>query len=387
MKANPLTETFRTYDTNLTRQANGSYVLSNVGGPSTFNRKTASYVNNKGWNRKKPNSWPVSSYDVTWNTIDSLSIGYARAYDTNGVLLQSSDRNFAPSFGLLPFISSVDNDALGKYRQKLTSASGSFKSLVPLAESRELRGLVNTMADSVPTVLHSITDLRHGRIKDAFSRASDLWLAWSFGFSPLMEDAKGLANAIASRIEKPSFVRIHGSSESSSVVDATNPFDEGVGAYTTSSTTIVIKQTCRSTYIGTYDTSVGSGVNYRTAADNFGISIPELVPVAWELIPYSFVIDYFTNIGDVINDTFSVVPRPSSLINSRKNVCSRHKTRRIVPTAGFIVDANITNELTESGSFSRSLLSALPSRTFSFESFGSIGKIKRVINLAAILAK
>jgi hypothetical protein len=33
----------------------------------------------------------------------------------------------------------------------------------------------------------------------------------------------------------------------------------------------------------------------------FGFRWGELVPTAWELIPYSFLVDYFTNIGDVID--------------------------------------------------------------------------------------
>jgi hypothetical protein len=31
-----------------------------------------------------------------------------------------------------------------------------------------------------------------------------------------------------------------------------------------------------------------------------GVSWEDLIPTAWELIPYSFLIDYFTNIGDVL---------------------------------------------------------------------------------------
>lgn len=36
-----------------------------------------------------------------------------------------------------------------------------------------------------------------------------------------------------------------------------------------------------------------------------GLTIQEFVPTVWELIPYSFVVDYFTNIGDVVNYAYS----------------------------------------------------------------------------------
>jgi hypothetical protein len=32
----------------------------------------------------------------------------------------------------------------------------------------------------------------------------------------------------------------------------------------------------------------------------FGFSPEQFLPTAWELVPYSFLIDYFTNIGDII---------------------------------------------------------------------------------------
>jgi hypothetical protein len=39
----------------------------------------------------------------------------------------------------------------------------------------------------------------------------------------------------------------------------------------------------------------------ETLLRTFGISWQDVLPAAWELIPYSFLIDYFTNIGEVIS--------------------------------------------------------------------------------------
>lgn len=39
----------------------------------------------------------------------------------------------------------------------------------------------------------------------------------------------------------------------------------------------------------------------RRVADLSGFRLAEFVPAVWELIPYSFVVDYFTNIGDILN--------------------------------------------------------------------------------------
>jgi hypothetical protein len=39
-------------------------------------------------------------------------------------------------------------------------------------------------------------------------------------------------------------------------------------------------------------------------ADTFGVNAREFIPAAWELMPWSFLIDYFSNIGDILEQTF-----------------------------------------------------------------------------------
>lgn len=39
----------------------------------------------------------------------------------------------------------------------------------------------------------------------------------------------------------------------------------------------------------------------RMSRANWGLTLNEFVPTIWELIPYSFVVDYFTNTGDLIS--------------------------------------------------------------------------------------
>jgi len=37
------------------------------------------------------------------------------------------------------------------------------------------------------------------------------------------------------------------------------------------------------------------------AVENFGLNVSNWVPTIWNLIPFSFVADYFSNIGDVVD--------------------------------------------------------------------------------------
>jgi hypothetical protein len=40
-------------------------------------------------------------------------------------------------------------------------------------------------------------------------------------------------------------------------------------------------------------------------SQTFGLNAREFVPAAWELMPWSFLVDYFTNIGDILEQTFT----------------------------------------------------------------------------------
>jgi hypothetical protein len=58
---------------------------------------------------------------------------------------------------------------------------------------------------------------------------------------------------------------------------------------------------CKSEYEKLHDVSVRTGILYELDhRDVFGLSFKEIPITAWELVPYSFVIDWFVNAGDYI---------------------------------------------------------------------------------------
>jgi hypothetical protein len=86
---------------------------------------------------------------------------------------------------------------------------------------------------------------------------------------------------------------------------------------------------------------------------SFGLTWPDIIPSLWELIPYSFVVDYFTNIGAIISaacfNTASVawVNLGSSLTNSVSQIDQQYSplpspnghqfidSSTLVPSTGF----------------------------------------------------
>lgn len=122
------------------------------------------------------------------------------------------------------------------------------------------------------------------------------WLEASFGWGQLFRDVRS-ANDALGRIRESNYTRVplKGYGENGSSTSSKIGYANG-GIQT----------------VAFIDDIRHVGVIYRGAtkcvpvspslmpARTFGFSLEEFVPTIWELIPYSFLVDYFTNIGNVI---------------------------------------------------------------------------------------
>lgn len=134
------------------------------------------------------------------------------------------------------------------------------------------------------------------RSKRSRSRAlTDTWLEYSFGWTPLLNDirdATDLINKVRSEVEtKP----VSGFGEHSTKVHGI------VGqSYSSSPYFRIHGYTARTAKV-IYKSSVGAERVSQNLVRQVGLDLSNFVPTLWELIPYSFVVDYFSNIGDIIS--------------------------------------------------------------------------------------
>jgi hypothetical protein len=210
-------------------------------------------------------------------------------------------------------IQSAYNDA----RQK----QGAFKGSTFMAELRDtIRGLRNPArgirqglddysraalrnvrktlrSRSLPRTARELELLGSKRSAAVRRALSDTWLEAQYGMIPLAND---IADAYISGIRlsrRAPIVRFHGFGRSQ------YPVSEILATRTEDAIQfnwLVIQSLQYDVYI-TGAVKLDVETPGSSKIEEFGFTVKDFVPAIWEAIPYSFLVDYFSNVGDVVN--------------------------------------------------------------------------------------
>ncbi|DAD51563.1 maturation protein [ssRNA phage Esthiorhiza.3_4] len=169
---------------------------------------------------------------------------------------------------------------------------------------------VGELAETIRMIRRPAQSLRHGidqyvqtarkvaRRTSGLGRSKALtgtWLEYQYGWRPLISDIQQASEALASqgRKIKLEFVKAHGSADSSSFVNGSEVvFGRGVDySFTRKAKTSV-------RYMA--GVSMFSDQPVPTMS-HWGLDGFSFFPTVWNLIPYSFLVDYFSNIGKIID--------------------------------------------------------------------------------------
>lgn len=208
---------------------------------------------------------------------------------------------------VLPAITSlpdVNNQAEGKFYDKLRRAQTSFQGGVFLGEIAQTIHMLRNPALALRKGIDSyLTAIRKGRsragktTKKRNKYLANTWLEYSFGWAPLINDVQDAYKALRHPKRSRPHIIVVADAEVSDVAFG--------GASGNSVADIQTRFGWRQTktvsvrYKGAVLCEQESSHNRELK--NWGLSLQDFAPTVWEVIPYSFLVDYFTNIGQVIN--------------------------------------------------------------------------------------
>lgn len=250
--------------------------------------------------------------------------GYFTAHYSNPSAVGPFDPKQASAIGFLPVtpvfshsgianLDSIgaDNAAKLAFVRKAKGVNRAFQSGVFLGELAEACRMIKNPAYAlrrgIPDYLKALKVRRSGvlgtknrahRSKVLEKILQETWLEYSFGWTPLLKDIDQGAEALAKAVVRPSRPKLQyvsgvGKASYSSSRRFLTASQGPLQLWTTEITTL----SQRTRYYGSIRVMNPSDAPFR----HFGVNLAEFIPTAWELVPWSFFVDYFANIGDMLD--------------------------------------------------------------------------------------
>lgn len=350
----------------------------------------------------------VDSYEPT----SSYSSSRYTYTDKKMYVCSTSKVSPVPGVGFLnsiPSDTSLANEALRKMKNFIAQDSNQFQGLVNIAELSEMRGLIVSAADIALGAVSALRDLRHGRLPRAirtsggrsrtlWGYASDIWLTYSFGVKPLVGSINDLSTSISNyhdRVNgKGSIARYSGSSTKSWVTTGgTGSFGPCPGLSPAAYRERLEHKLQYKYYCG-YKMFIASANGYGVV-DHYGLGLKQLPVVGWELLPFSWIADYFVNVGEYLEDNFTS-PSGSTLFCglNKKYTCSASVGIDYAPVPKPVApyyfreqSFDIEPGQARGFSFERSILSNLPHLSLQVKSVDRVGKnaVNKLLNMVSVL--
>lgn len=309
----------------------------------------------------------MASYGYAFVSIRQKSVTQPGNYDTTqyrGYPIYGFPSTTAP---LAEVITETRNRALRKFHSKVNAVRSSLEGGQSVGEWKQLLGAVTNPLGSLRRFtlghlkyakkrIEGVGKYRGKRfrhekyVEDLTKTVADTYLEYVFGWNPLVSDVAAGMVGLQTRFDQDEIVVVDGRANKDyqgSNTRQTN-FQEQSNVYVCYQD-VVTRSNIKIIYKG----GVKSGAynNTKSWAQTTGLLPERFIPTIWELIPYSFVADYFVNVGDMVN---ALAFRRSWLtwgqVTTRIVHEKKYHEQRIdyKPTPGFLA-STINNGFSASG--------------------------------------
>lgn len=307
---------------------------------------------------------------------------------------------------LAPYSSEVGDEALKKIIKKIQSKRQELNGLAFVGELREaIHGLRHPYLSMREQTLSHLGKLNKRKLavdkmpklkrKEAWRKiVADTWLETVFGMLPLVHDVKDIATALARfQFEEPLVTRLQ--SKAVAFQDEASVVPGGYGDFFYSFYTGRVRQTRSvATYSVGIDFKHGANASADRLLETLGFSLENFVPGLYEVAPWSWLIDYFSNLGDMIQaGTFSHsgirwISKTIGQITTEQVISATSFPLTLANMGGFTLD-DIQGELHGTATVSRATLTrtipsqlGIPDLHLTYP-----GKFKQQANMLAIMAQ
>lgn len=204
-------------------------------------------------------------------------------------------------------LAKANTEALTAVTQKAYNMMTRLQGGVIIGELRETLRLLRNPAKALRRGIDSYRDTCYKRARRVSRHKidevlADTWLEYMFGWAPLINDIKAAIEVLDSA-PRSKWVSVRGVGTDRSV--------STIGGRSFGNIPLVkYDEVIESIGQVRYIACIGVNISSVDGVRDVGFAPSNFLPTVWELIPYSFVVDYFTNIGAIIS-AFSL---PSSNI-------------------------------------------------------------------------
>lgn len=224
-----------------------------------------------------------------------------------------------PRFQPPDISNAVRNQALDKLYENIRNSEVSFNTTI--GEGRETLDLLTAVAKAARKVIRDIKGARKSATRAMYDSAANplqtvggLWLSWSVGLKPLIDDVENIRNhSLSEQGPGVQFAAKGRSARSASYEDR----------YVHSDRSDIVET---GTYSHREEFGLVFSIDDLHAFENWRAGLTLRPTLAWELTTLSFVFDYFVNIGQYLQLLeASILNNGISLVHGYHTVGTKHE--------------------------------------------------------------